>query len=148
MKSTSPERTIKVVIDTNVLISAGVSKDGNPAQIFELLLIEAIENYTSEEIILEVIDVFNRPKFTNIITGTDKKFIINKYKFLSKNIIPKQKFNIVKDDPKDNKFIDCAVEANAEFLISGDPHLLEIKKFQEIKVVSPKEFLENFKTKL
>ena len=84
MKSTSPERTIKVVIDTNVLISAGVSKDGNPAQIFELLLIEAIENYTSEKIIL----------------------------------------------------------------ISGDPHLLEIKKFQEIKVVSPKEFLENFKTKL
>lgn len=64
MKSEHIEK-LKVVIDTNTVISAPLSEEGNPAKIFELLLLEEISNFTSDEIIEEVIEVFNRDKIKN-----------------------------------------------------------------------------------
>ena len=59
MKSKAPEK-IKVVLDTNIVISAPLSKDGNPAKIFELLLLEEIKNFRSFEITEEIMDVLGR----------------------------------------------------------------------------------------
>ena len=56
----------KVVIDTNTIISAPLSEDGNPAKIFELLLLGEINNFRSEEIINEVIEVFHRDKIKKL----------------------------------------------------------------------------------
>ena len=61
MKSKQAEK-LKFVIDTNTIVSAPFSEDGNPAKIFELLLLEEIINFTSEEIIDEITEVFNRNK--------------------------------------------------------------------------------------
>ena len=55
---------------------------------------------------------------------------------------PKQKFKAVKDDPDDDKFIDCAVEGKCDYIISQDKHLLKIKEFQGIRILTPKEFLK------
>ena len=136
------ENQTKVVIDTNVIISAAISEDNVPAEIFELLLLEEVENYTSQEIIDEVINVFHRPKFIKLISEKDINFMVEKYLIFSKKVEPKQKFSLVKDDSKDNMFIDCAVEANVDYIISGDPHLLGIKVFKNIKIITPREFLE------
>lgn len=61
--------------------------------------------------------------------------------FDSKIVYPKNKLDIVKKDPSDNKVIECAIEAEASFVVSGDKHLLEIKEYKGIKIVSPREFL-------
>jgi predicted nucleic acid-binding protein len=50
----------------------------------------------------------------------------------------------VKADKDDNKIIEAAVEAKADFIISGDKHLLEMKKYQRIKIVSPSQFLTKY----
>jgi predicted nucleic acid-binding protein len=52
------------------------------------------------------------------------------------------KLKIIKDDPDDNKFIKCAVELEAKYIISGDKHLKEIKKYMNIWIVNPMEFLK------
>ena len=65
--------------------------------------------------------------------------------FNSQIVYPKKKLNVVKKDPKDNKILECALEAQASFIISGDKHLLEIKEYKGIKIISPKEFLNEIK---
>ena len=128
---------IKVVLDTNVFISALFWK-GAPYQIFKRILEGAILNFVSPQILAEIkerlLDKFKLPpekvkEFLEIIV------------FNSQLVYPKKKLNIVKKDPKDNKILECTLEAKASFVISGDGHLLEIKKYKGIKIVSPKEFL-------
>ena len=49
---------------------------------------------------------------------------------------------VIKEDRPDNKFLACAIAAQASFIISGDKHLLKLKEFQGIPIVSPREFLK------
>ena len=55
-------------------------------------------------------------------------------------IEPKERINIVKDDPKDNIFIETAVAGNVDYIISQDNHLLKLKEFRGIKIITPEEF--------
>jgi len=133
---------ISVVLDTNVVVSAAVSSEGNPAKIFETLINGRVKNYTSDEIMAEIKDVMNRERIKRAIGEKDKSFIIENFEKLSEKIIPQDKYEEVKDDPKDNKFLDCAVAAGASYIVSGDEHLLKLKEFKGIKLVSPAEFIE------
>lgn len=54
-------------------------------------------------------------------------------------VTPKIKVDAVKEDPDDNKIIECALESNAEYIISYDKHLLKLKEYQRIKIVRPEE---------
>jgi len=54
------------------------------------------------------------------------------------------KIEIIKYDPDDNKFIECAVTNKADYIISGDNHLLDLKEYGNVKILSPKEFLNCF----
>src|SRR3989344_1653972 len=53
---------------------------------------------------------------------------------------PKQKINVVKDDPDDNKVIECAIESSSDYIITYDKHLLRIKEYKGIKIITPEEF--------
>ena len=53
---------------------------------------------------------------------------------------PKEKISIVKDDPKDNIFIETAIAGNADYIITQDNHLLKLKEFRRVKVITPEEF--------
>src|SRR3989344_2043204 len=60
---------------------------------------------------------------------------------LSKIVEPKSKLDIIKEDPDDNKILECAVEGKVDYIISQDKHLLDIKEYKEIKIITPKDFL-------
>jgi putative PIN family toxin of toxin-antitoxin system len=57
-------------------------------------------------------------------------------------VVPKERLNVVEKDVTDNKFLECAVEGNAEYIISGDRHLLALKRFRETEIVTPTRFLK------
>jgi len=129
---------IKAVLDTNVLISSLFWK-GAPYKIFQKGLGGTFIILTSLEILEEVknklINKFRFPlqdtnDFIEIIT-------IN-----SKIIKPTTKFDIVKEDPSDNKIIECALAGEANYIVSGDKHLLDIKRYNKIKIILPKDFLK------
>lgn len=145
MKSERIEKS-KVVIDTNTIISAPLSEDGNPATIFELLLLGEINNFRSEEITNEVIEVFHREKIKKLISGEKTQFIIDNYKKFSELVKPNIKLSVVKEDEDDNRILECAETANVDYIISGDGHLLSLKNHKNIRIVSPKEFLRIYKT--
>ena len=56
------------------------------------------------------------------------------------SVEPKEKILAVKDDPKDNIFIETAIAGNADYIVSQDNHLLKLKEFREIKIITPEEF--------
>lgn len=136
------EEKLKVVIDTNTIISAPLSDDGNPAKIFELLLLEEINNFRSEEITNEIIEVFSRDKIKKIVSEDKINFIIDNYKKFSELTAPNIRLSIVKEDEDDNRILECAETANANYIISGDDHLIKLRNYKNVKIVSPKEFYD------
>lgn len=137
---------MKVVIDTNVLISGLISPDGPPSRIVNLWITGKVKVYVSSEIIEEYMSVLLRPKFSRLGSPQERYDLITQLMELDNTIIvyPEFELNVIAEDPDDNKFLACAVEANAEVLISGDEHLLNLEKYQEITILVPTEFLQNY----
>lgn len=133
---------MKVVIDTNVFISSFFG--GNPKRIINLWKEEKIILCLSKEILEEYVEVLSRMGFADekelekLLSLFAKGFNIT---FTSNT----PKIKAVKDDPDDNKFIECAVACGAEFIITGDKTLEKIKKYQKIKILNPKNFMLSYK---
>lgn len=127
----------KVVLDTNVFISALFWK-GIPYQIFKKILRGMILNFISPKILEEIKE---RLLYKFKVPPEKVKEYLEIIVFNSKIVYPRRKLNVVKKDPSDDKVIECALEAKASFIVSGDTHLLEIKKYKGIRIISPKEFL-------
>jgi len=128
---------IKVVLDTNVFISALFWK-GAPYEILKKVLEGAILNSISPQILKEIKEkLLYKFKLPPEKVREFLEIII----FNSQIVYPKKKLNVVKKDPSDNKVIECVLEAGASFVISGDKHLLEIKEYKGIKIITPNKFL-------
>jgi len=87
----------------------------------------------------ELLKVMEYPKFK--FTEEEKEQFLELLLSNSIMIEVNKDIEIIKEDPDDNKFIECALEADADFLISGDLHILDIYKFEGIEFVSPDEFI-------
>jgi len=137
---------MKVVLDTNVLVS-GTFWKGDSSRILEFIDSGKLELVLSGELIEEYNEVIERDEIMDKVEN--KNLILNKavVGIIKDSIIiePKQKFDVVKDDADDNKVLECAFEGQVNYIISQDNHLLNLKEFQGIKVLTPKEFLEILK---
>ena len=133
---------MKVVCDTNVLIS-GILFGGNPRKILELASEGEITNYISPAIAEEFQGVLARPKFG--LTSQQCISIMEEVRDLFVSVSPKQEVDVVQADPDDNAILACALSAKAEMIISGDPHLRNLKEFRGIVIVSPAEFLKRIR---
>ncbi len=133
--------SIRVTPDTNVLVSSTIVK-GSSFEILRLSKLGKIKLVLSLEIIKEFKEVISRPKF-----GFSEEQISNAVKQLisiSEIIVSVTKIKIVKDDNDDNIILSTAIDGKAEYLVSGDPHLLKIKNFKSIKIVKPSNLLKIF----
>ena len=131
----------KVVTDINVLVSA-FGWGGSPKKILDLLEKRSIINYTSPELLTDLRRVVAYPKlkFSDSLQNQIVEFVL-----INSHIIePKEKLAVIKDDPDDDRVLECALESGAEFIISGDIHLLSIKEYGKIKIVTAVDFINNF----
>ncbi len=131
---------IKVVIDTNVFISSFFG--GIPRKIINLWKDQEIVICLSQEIIEEYIKVLHRLGIEQIEIKNLTKLFAEGYNSIFTSNTPR--IEVVKDDPDDNKFIECAVALESKIIISGDKHLLNKKKYIDIKILSPREFINEF----
>jgi len=93
----------------------------------------------SESLVNELQGVLQRPKFE--LSAQLIQTVVSEYASIARWIEPSQHFNVVVDDPSDNQFIDCAVAAKADYLITGDKHLLNLGTFKMVKIVSVDNFI-------
>lgn len=132
----------KVVLDTNVLISSSLKPKSKARVIYRLALRGEIELKISVDLMNELSRVLEYPKF-KFEKLQKKVFLKNLTKVATILANPGLTISVIKEDAPDNKFLECAVEAKADYLISGDnKHLLPLKNFQGIEIISPNEFLK------
>ena len=131
----------RVVIDTNVVISA-LLFNGEPGQLITLWKDKGIQPLISQEILDEYLRVLVYPKFG--LSPDEVGYI------LYNEILPyfetgatRRGSVIVAEDPSDDKFIRCAQSGRARVIISGDQHLLRLKSYGKIRIVTPARFLQD-----
>lgn len=132
---------IRVVLDTNMLVSAVGWKHSKPRIILEACLSGKFRLVESPELLKEFIAVMERPKF-GFIPEEQKRELVARLINYCEIVEPKKKLNIIKNDPADNKVLECALEGEAQDIISGDNHLLRLKVFRGIRIMTATEFLE------
>ncbi|KJR43720.1 protein of unknown function DUF132 [Candidatus Magnetoovum chiemensis] len=137
---------IRVVLDANIFVSAIISPKGNSSRI--IFLIEQERNLkliTSLSILEEVKRVLFYPIVEKYHKNNKEEIKIKLEKITQFAEITSNQTNtidVIKTDPDDNKYLECAVEGNANYIVSGDYHLLELESFQGIGIVTPAEFLK------
>ena len=135
---------MKVVIDTNIFVSSFFG--GNPKKIIDLWKNEEITLCLSHAVLDEYIDVLGRigmkdeGELAELLSLFSEGFNIL---FTTKT----PKIKIVKNDPDDDKFIECAVALKADAVITGDGEVLAIQEYMGIRILPPQEFLEIYRTK-
>jgi len=128
----------KVVIDTNIFIS-GFGWGGKPGVVLTLLENNQIKNYISPEIFEELKRAISYPKLK--FPASFQNEILEFAFFHSEFVQPTEHVSVVAGDPADDKFLECALAAHAEFVISGDPHLVKLGKYRAIEILNVASFL-------
>ena len=139
---------LRAVLDANVYISAVIRPSGPPGQIVGLFVRRAaFELVLSNAIAEEVIRAFKYPKLHRLFTASFEpeqwfarisllaKFVSGEYE------IEEQ----VSEDSDDDKYLAAAIEAQADFVVTGDSDLLDLKEYQRIRIISPRAFLSLLK---
>ena len=134
---------MKLVLDTNIVVS-GTFWKGDSFRILDLVnkgkvniivtqpILEEYDKIIHSEEILEKIDIYQQVKIKVLQDILSKATLVD----------PKEKIQIIKDDPDDDKFLEAAIEAKADYIISKDKHLLKHREYKGIKIIKPEEFLK------
>jgi len=129
---------IRVVIDTNVLVSALIKRGKPRTLVFKLL-----EEHTvilSRQMLAELADVLTRDKFTVKTSQVDRFLTILVQK--SKIVKPSSRFKVIKEDPADDVILNTAYAGKAQYIVTGDRHLLALKEFKRTKIVNISQIFE------
>jgi putative PIN family toxin of toxin-antitoxin system len=130
--------SLKAVYDTNIIISAALSPSGIPSSLLALAVDGTVQLYVSPVILEEDTDVLHRPKFElseQVITGlmrriTEATVLVHPTRTISAS-----------PDESDNRFLECAQEAGAGYVVTGNKRHFPFPEFEGINIVSPAEFV-------
>ena len=132
----------RVVLDSNVIISA-LFFGGNPQRIIQHAIAGHVHGFTSLPILDEVREVVQRPKFG--LSPDQALSLIEELHELCILVQPQEQVSVITADPDDNLVLECAIEAQADMVISGDSHLLDLGCWRGIKMLSPAEAINMIK---
>lgn len=130
---------IRVVLDSNIIISA-IAFRGNPRKILQQALDGKFKLCLSLPILEEVGEVLIRKKFS--FPSEFIEVTLAELKKISLFVKPHNQINIITRDPDDNRILECASEAKAQYIVTGDLDLLDLGEYEKISILSAREFLE------
>ena len=133
---------MRVVIDTNVII-ASIGKISPSRLLFDSILNGKLDLFLTNDIFLEYTEILSDK--TNIEVASNFALLLSSLENVHLIQIH-YKWNLILEDPDDNKFIDCYISSNADFLITNDKHFEKIKnlEFPNVKIISMENFISTF----
>lgn len=133
---------MRAVIDTGVFVSALIRKQGTTGDVLGALRDRRFTAIYTTDIVVEIIDVLGRAKFRMKyhIEPDDITILVNLIRLRGELVTPTQKVTACRD-PKDDKFLEAALAAKADCIVSGDADLLVLNPFEDIPILRPSEFL-------
>lgn len=129
----------KVILDTNIFISA-LGFDGNEREVLRKCIKGEASLCFTDAILKELERVMEYPKFS--FTQAEKDSLKLILAEIGNLISGTEKLDLIIEDPSDNKFLEAAIAAGADFLITGNKHLLKIKQFGKTKILRAPQFLK------
>lgn len=134
---------MRAVIDTNVLISGLISNKSFPAKVVDFWVLNKFEPVVSSDIVKEYSAVLIRDKFSALGSIAERLNLLDMLLSFDQVILvnPQQKIDVIKDDPKDNIFLECAVAGDCRLIVSGDQHLLQLQEYNGIEIITAKDFI-------
>jgi putative PIN family toxin of toxin-antitoxin system len=124
---------LRIVLDTNVLISAVIS-EGKPRQLVRLASQKRFVLIKSEEIVKEYVKVLQREKFG--MTGQEVVKAKNALLKTGKTVKVTSRRRVIREDPDDDIFLNAALDGNADYIVTGDPHLLNLASYKRTQIVT------------
>ncbi len=134
----------RIIIDTNVLISALIQKSYPNFILYHCVLGNRFEVCISDVLLEEYLEVINRPKFSKYPDFLIKaELVISQIESLASKYYPRDRFETIADKA-DNRLLELAYESKANFLITGNSNDFTMTEFRGTKILSPKEFWDQF----
>ena len=134
-----PVKRLRIVVDTNALVSRLLLPDSVACKAVEKAISEG-SLLVSEATLEELADVLNRKKFDPYVTLKDRKIFIRLLGRISEQVASGRRIQACRD-PRDDKFLEVAVNGGANLIISGDKDLLVLNPFMGIPILSPSDYL-------
>jgi putative PIN family toxin of toxin-antitoxin system len=131
---------IVVVFDLNVLVSSLIVK-GKPHDLWRMAKNNKFTLELSSEMFSEFVNVVSRKKFEKYFTDIDVKLFLADLSRVGKFVRIKSKFKVISEDPDDDIIVRTAYDGKADYIVSGDKHLLALKEFKWIKILTIDEML-------
>lgn len=134
---------MKITVDTNVLIS-GTFWYGASHKIIQQVEQKNIELVLSDDIIQEYIEVLEYDEIKDKIKNKplEAKLTVTKIKELARIITPSRKVIVIEGDPDDNMILECGADGKVDYIITQDNHLLKLRAYEEIPIITPENFLK------
>jgi len=137
----------KLIIDTNVLVSALIQRSYPNFIVYNYVLENLVDVCISDDLFKEYLDVLNRPKFNKYPDFFHKaEFVLAQLESKSRKYLPKERFEII-GDKNDNRLLELASESKADFIITGNTNDFTMTEFRGTKVVSPRNYWDNYRNK-
>ncbi len=135
---------IRVVLDANVFVSAALSPNGIPAKILTAWRAEQFQLVISRAILEEIDRVLHYPKILKRHQWREERIrlFLEDLAHLAVLTPGERTLTVITEDPSDNRYLECATEGEAEYIVSGDQHLIELEVYQNIRILTPRAFLD------
>jgi putative PIN family toxin of toxin-antitoxin system len=134
------EKPSRVIIDTNIFLSAILNQDSFPARVVEKAILSS-QILQSAETWAELEDVLNREKFDRYRSIFDRRMYFQYLAEFMHEISVLTKVSVCRD-PKDDKLLELAIDGRADLIITGDKDLLALSPFEGIPIITPLAYLQ------
>ncbi len=134
---------MRVVLNVNVIVSALIRPQGPPGTVVSAVATGAIELVTSDEIMDELRRATRYPHVRRLLALSEEELdlFISALEILATSVAPQAAVRAVDADPEDDKYVSAAVEGQAEYIVSGDRHLLDLGQYEGVQILNPRSFL-------
>jgi putative PIN family toxin of toxin-antitoxin system len=129
---------LRVTADTNIFVSAIVYRRGNPRRFLQMALAGEINLTVSQPILDEMADVLARKFDATQADIEEAKAIVAR---AARTVTPAVTLDVIKEDPPDNRILECAVSGGSDYIVTGDKDLLRLKQYDSIRIVKVADFL-------
>lgn len=138
---------LKAVIDTSVMVSVAFAKKGVAKKLKNLIADDAFIMVSSKEIIKELLEVLHYPHIVQHFRPSNEYIGEFIGMIIEHSEITEGNYTIegITEDPNDDMFIACALEGKADYIVSRDPHLRNIKHYRGIQIVDATSFISKIK---
>ena len=135
---------IKIVVDANLFASALIKPDSNPGNILELIKQNEVELVISPSVIKEIKRILLYPKIQKYHQKTAQQLdtFFDDLLIFGWVVEGQAEIDVIQTDPTDNKYLACALEGEADYIVSGDRLLLDLGLYQGIKIIKAQAFLK------